>query len=142
LQFSGQPTQGIARFIHPWDTERMFTAAVLDHFQAPRNVGQLSNATAHVEVTNPVCGDVLHLSALIENGRIIEARFLCQGCTTAIACASLLTVELTNKTQEEARTISPIYLSNALGGLPPATHHAAELAVDALTQLLASLKSS
>lgn len=120
----------------------MFTAGVLNHFQAPRNVGKLSNATAQVEVTNPVCGDVLHLSARVENGSIIEARFLCQGCTTAIACASLLTVEVTNKQIGEARNISPTYLSDALGGLPPATHHAAELAVDALTQLLAKLKSS
>lgn len=120
----------------------MFSEAVLDHFQAPRNVGTLSDATACIEVTNPVCGDVLHLSARVGNGRIIEARFLCQGCTAAIACASLLTVELTGKTAAEARAISANYLSNALGGLLPATHHAAELAVDALTQLLARLKST
>jgi nitrogen fixation protein NifU and related proteins len=118
----------------------MFSQAVLDHFQAPRNVGELANATARVEVTNPVCGDVLHLSARVVSGRIIEARFLCQGCTTAIACASLLTVELTNKTLAEARSITANHLSNALGGLPLATHHAAELAVDALAQLLGSLK--
>jgi nitrogen fixation NifU-like protein len=122
------------------DTERMFSAAVLDHFQSPRNVGKLSDATAGVEVTNPVCGDVLHLSARIENGRIIEARFLCQGCTTAIACASLLTVELTGKTLDEACIITANSLSKALGGLTPATHHAAELACDALSQLLAKLK--
>ena len=120
----------------------MFSEAVLDHFKVPRNVGEIPNATARVEVTNPVCGDVLHLSARIENARIIEARFLCQGCTTAIACASFLTVELTNKTLQEACTISPNYLSNALGGLPPATHHAAELAFDAVTQLLIKLKSN
>ena len=118
----------------------MFSEAVLDHFQAPRNVGELADATARAEVTNPVCGDVLHLSARLANDRIIEARFLCQGCTTAIACASLLTVELTNKTPEEARAISAIYLSNALGGLPPSTHHAATLAFDAVTQLLIKLK--
>lgn len=120
----------------------MFSEAVLDHFQAPRNVGELADATARVEVTNPVCGDVLHLSARIESGRVAEARFLCQGCTTAIACASLLTVELTNKCLAEARSITANHLSNALGGLPPATHHAAELAFDALTQLLASFKSA
>ena len=120
----------------------MFSEAVLDHFQVPRNVGEIPNATARVEVTNPVCGDVLHLSARVANGRIIEARFLCQGCTTAIACASLLTVELTNRTLDEARTISANSLSIALGGLPPATHHAAELAFDGLTQLLAALKST
>jgi nitrogen fixation NifU-like protein len=120
----------------------MFSKMVLDHFQAPRNVGEIPNATTRVETTNPVCGDVLHLSARIESARIIEARFLCQGCTTAIACASLLTVELTNKTLHEARIITADYLSKALGELSPATHHAAELAVDALAQLLANLKST
>jgi nitrogen fixation NifU-like protein len=120
----------------------MFSEAVLDHFQAPRNVGEIPNATARVEVTNPLCGDVLHLSAQLTDGRITEVRFLCQGCATAIACASFLTVELTKKTLEEARAITANSLSNALGGLPPATHHAAELAVDALTQLLARLRST
>ncbi len=121
----------------------MLSDAVLGHFQSPRNAGKLSDATASVEVTNPICGDILHLAARLEpeSSRIAEARFLCQGCTTAIACASLLTVELKNKTISEAASISAEYLSNHLGGLPPATQHAAELAVDALTQLLAKLKS-
>ena len=121
----------------------MLSEAVLGHFQSPRNAGKLSDASASVEVTNPICGDILQLAARLEpeSSRIAEARFLCQGCTTAIACASLLTVELKNKTISEAASIDAEYLSNHLGGLPPATQHAAELAVDALTQLLAKLKS-
>ena len=121
----------------------MLSDAVLDHFQSPRNAGKLSDASASVEVTNPICGDILQLAARLEpeSSRIAEARFLCQGCTTAIACASLLTVELKNKTISEAASINAEYLSNHLGGLPPATLHATELAVDALTQLLAKLKS-
>ncbi|HEY2351184.1 MAG TPA: iron-sulfur cluster assembly scaffold protein [Candidatus Acidoferrum sp.] len=118
----------------------MFTDAVLDHFQSPRNVGKLLDATASVEVTNPVCGDVLHLAARVAEERIAEARFLCQGCTTAIACASLLTVELTDKKISEARDINAEYLSSRLGGLTPATRHAAQLATDALTALLDKLK--
>ena len=120
----------------------MLSDAVLDHFQSPRNAGKLSDASASVEVTNPICGDILQLAARLEpeSSRIAEARFLCQGCTTAIACASLLTVELKNKTISEAASINAEYLSNHLGGLPPATLHATELAVDALTQLLAKLK--
>jgi len=66
----------------------MFSEAVLDHFRNPRNAGELTNATATVEVSNPVCGDILKLSARIVDGRIEEARFLCRGCTTSIACAS------------------------------------------------------
>jgi nitrogen fixation NifU-like protein len=118
----------------------VFSAAVLDHFQSPRNVGKLPDPTAAVEVTNPVCGDVLHLAARIENGCIAEARFLCQGCTTAIACASLLTETLTGKNISEARAITAESLSAQLGQLPPATMHAAQLAADALAALLAKIK--
>jgi nitrogen fixation NifU-like protein len=121
----------------------MLSDAVLDHFQSPRNSGKLTNATASVDVTNPVCGDILYLAARleVENNRIAETRFLCQGCTTAIACASLLTVELKNKTITEAAHIDAEYLSTQLGGLPPATQHAAQLAADALSQLLAKLQA-
>jgi NifU-like protein involved in Fe-S cluster formation len=120
----------------------MLNDAVLDHFRSPRNAGKLPNATASVDVTNPVCGDILYLAARLEaaTNRIAEARFLCQGCTTAIACASLLTVEIKNKSINEAASIDAHYLSTQLGGLPPATLHAAQLAADALTQLLAKLK--
>jgi nitrogen fixation NifU-like protein len=120
----------------------VFSEAVLDHFQNPRNVGQLPDATASIEVTNPVCGDVLHLAARLKNSHIVEARFLCQGCTTAIACASLLTTELTNKSLVDARQITSKHLSQKLGTLPPATLHAAELASDALTALLSKLSAA
>ena len=117
----------------------MFTDLVLDHFRNPRNAGTLANATAEVKVSNPVCGDILQLAVRVENGRIAEVRFLCRGCTTSIACASLLTEQLTGRTLTEARSITAESLSQTLGGLPPATHHAAQLALDALTALLAEL---
>lgn len=117
----------------------MFSHAVLDHFKNPRNAGELPDANAVVEVTNPVCGDILKLAARVENGRVAEARFLCRGCTTAIACASLLTERLTGRTPAEVRAITPQLLSESLGDLPTATFHGAQLAVDALTALLAKL---
>lgn len=121
----------------------MLSDTVLDHFQTPRNAGKLINATASVDVTNPVCGDILYIAARLdpESHRIADARFLCQGCTTAIACASLLTVELKSKTIAEAAHINAEYLSIQLGGLPPATQHAAQLAADAVSQLIAKLKA-
>ena len=117
----------------------MFTEAVLDHFRHPRNAGELPDATASVEVSNPVCGDVLKLAARVEDGRVVEARFLCRGCTTAIACASLLTERLRRRTLGEARSLSAEELSRALGGLPPATFHGAQLAAEALAALLAKI---
>jgi nitrogen fixation NifU-like protein len=120
----------------------MFSEAVLDHFRNPRNAGELPDATATIEVTNPVCGDVLKLSARIADDRITEARFLCRGCTTAIACASLLTEQLRGRTLADARAITPESLSSALGGLPAATFHGAQLAADAATVLLQTLSSA
>ncbi|HET8924421.1 MAG TPA: iron-sulfur cluster assembly scaffold protein [Candidatus Acidoferrum sp.] len=115
----------------------MFSEAVLDHFRNPRNVGELTGATITVEVSNPVCGDILKLSARVENGRIAEARFLCRGCTTSIACASLLTEQIAGQALSELRSLTPQSLSKTLGGLPPATFHGAHLAIDALEVLLA-----
>ncbi len=120
----------------------MFSEAVLDHFRNPRNAGELPDATATVEVSNPVCGDILKLSARIVDGQIAEARFLCRGCTTAIACASFLTEELRGRTPAEARGITADFLSQSLGGLPPATFHGAQLAADAVNALLQKLDSA
>src|SRR5947207_2815927 len=123
------------------ETRKMFSEAVLDHFRNPRNAGELRDATAAVEVTNPVCGDVLRLFARFESGRIAEARFLCRGCTTSIACASLLTEQLSNITSAEARAITADSLSASLGGLPQATFHGAQLAADAVVALLQILSA-
>jgi nitrogen fixation protein NifU and related proteins len=117
----------------------MYSEAVLDHFQNPRNAGTLDSATAKVSVENPVCGDILELSVRLEQGRITEARFRTRGCVTALACSSLLTELLRGKTPAEANAITSENISEALGGLPPATLHGAQLARDAVQALLAKL---
>jgi nitrogen fixation NifU-like protein len=122
------------------DTSAMYSEAVLDHFQNPRNAGILDAATATVSVENPVCGDILELSVRMEQGRIAEARFRTRGCVTAMACSSLLTELLRGKTPAEAGGITPEQMSEALGGLPPATLHAAQLARDAAQALAAKLR--
>jgi len=120
----------------------MFSDAVLDHFQHPRNAGELSGADAKVEVSNPVCGDVLQLALRIDGERILEARFLCRGCTTSIACASLLTEQLRDRTLGEARSLNAESLSYLLGGLPAATFHGAELAADAIATILRNIAAN
>ena len=117
----------------------MFSEEVLDHFQNPRNAGQLEGATASVEVSNPVCGDILRLAIQVEQGRILQARFLCRGCTTAIACASKLTELLIGGPLESLTQISVESLAQSLGGLPAETIHGAHLAVDAARASAAKL---
>ena len=114
----------------------VFNEIILDHFRAPHNAGDLTDATATVEVTNPVCGDVLRLAVRIENGRVVAARFKAQGCVAAIACSSVLTDVLIGKSPAEIRVLTPEQISSALGNLRPATFHAAQLATDAVATLL------
>jgi nitrogen fixation NifU-like protein len=109
----------------------MFSRQVLDHFQDPRNAGELEHPTASVEVSNPVCGDVLRLAVKVEQGRVVQARFLCRGCTTSIACASKLTELLIGGSPDSLGQISVEILAQSLDGLPAETMHGAHLAIDA-----------
>jgi|SRR5271156_5208322 nitrogen fixation protein NifU and related proteins len=117
----------------------MFNEIILDHFRSPHNAGDLPDATATVEVTNPVCGDVLRLGVRLEANRIAAARFKTQGCVAAIACSSRLTDMLIGKSAPELQAITPNQISSALGDLPPATYHAAQLCTDAVAALLKKL---
>jgi len=117
----------------------MFSEILLDHFQNPRHAGELEEATARIEVSNPICGDVLQLAAKVEAGRVREVRFLCRGCTTAIACASLLTEKMQGAELGVVRGITAERLAEALGGLPAATFHGAQLAEDGTRVLLSAI---
>lgn len=114
----------------------MFNEIIIGHFQNPRNAGDLPGANALVEVANPVCGDILRLSARIDGNRIQEVRFKTQGCVAAIAASSVLTELLAGKSTESARGITARFISDTLGGLPPASFHSAQLCVDAVAALL------
>ena len=114
----------------------VYSPQVLDHFEHPRNTGLVENADVSVQVENPVCGDVLRLTARIEDCRIVEIKFLAKGCVPAMACASALTELVKGKTLGEAQTITREQLTAEVGRLPQASSHAAQLAIDSLTKML------
>jgi nitrogen fixation NifU-like protein len=114
----------------------VYSAQVLDHFQNPRNAGEVQNADARAQIENPACGDVLELTAKIEYGRVAEIRFRAKGCVSAMACASALTELVAGKSLPEARSLRREDLVETVGGLPEASAHAGYLAVDALRALL------
>jgi len=95
-----------------------------------------------VDVTNPACGDMLRLTALIENGFVKEARFLTRGCTASIAASSALTELLTGKSVSEALGINAALIEGAVGGLEPASKHAAVLCADAVRALVRQFEQS
>src|SRR5258708_39647704 len=106
----------------------MFSEMVLEHFQRPRNAGELPGATAVVEVSNPVCGDVLRLAVIVENGVVREARFLCRGCTASIASASVLTEKMKGRAVNEVKEMQAGEIAAEVGGLAAGSFYAAQVA--------------
>ena len=120
----------------------MYSAQLLDHFQNPRNVGELPDADAVAEIQNPACGDVIRLTLKMRADRIEEIRFKAKGCVPAIACGSALTELARGKPAPEVQRLKRDDLIAAVGGLPPASTHAAQLALDALSTALSQIESS
>ncbi|MEP6643367.1 MAG: iron-sulfur cluster assembly scaffold protein [Acidobacteriaceae bacterium] len=114
----------------------MYSAKLLDHFEHPRNAGEIARPDATVQLENPACGDVLKLTMRIVEGRISEVRFLAKGCVPAIACGSAVTELSLGKTVTEAGKISREEIMAAVGGLPATSSHASHLALDALRAAL------
>lgn len=119
----------------------MYSPTLLDHFHHPRNVGEIAEASVVVEASNPVCGDLMKLWALVRAGEIREVKFKVAGCVPSVACGSWLTEAVLSKPVEELSDLTPDDVIAGLGGLPPASSHAAVLAIDALKRLLEQVRS-
>jgi nitrogen fixation NifU-like protein len=115
-----------------------YSAAFKDHITNPRNAGELLNANAVAEESNPVCGDRLRLSLLVRNGRIEAVGFLAYGCPPTLACGSVLTELIQGKSVQEAMKLTRADLLKALGGLPSRKQHAAALAIETLRTAIES----
>jgi nitrogen fixation protein NifU and related proteins len=114
----------------------MYSDLLLDHFRAPRHVGELPPPAITVEVSNPACGDILRLGAEFEGERVVAARYRVRGCTASIAAGSVLAEMVTGLTRVEMAAISASDIDDRLGGLPEASKHAAALCVDGVKALL------
>src|SRR5581483_1695029 len=118
---------------------RVYSAQVLDHFQNPRNAGDVAQPDASAQIENPACGDVLRLSVKVVDGRISEIGFLAKGCVPSMACASLLTQLVKGRSLADARKLRREELVAAAGSLPDESVHASHLAMDALGAVLKKL---
>lgn len=117
----------------------MYSSQVLDHFEHPRNAGDVAAPDAAAQIENPACGDVLELTVKVCDDRIEEIRFRARGCVASVACASALTELVRGATLGAARALSREELLRAVGGLPAASMHASHLAMDALKATLDGL---
>jgi nitrogen fixation NifU-like protein len=116
----------------------MYSEAFKDHIANPRNAGELPDANATGEESNPVCGDRMRMSLRVREGRIEAVGFLAYGCPPTLVCGSMLTELINGKTVEEATRLTRKDLVNAVGGLPSRKQHAAALAIETLKAALSS----
>jgi nitrogen fixation NifU-like protein len=119
----------------------MYSAKVLDHFQNPRNVGDLVDADAWARVENPACGDIMDLGIKLSGERIKEVRYRIRGCVPSVAAGSCLTEMIKGCSLGEVSKLKREELIKALDGLPNASLHASHLAMDALAAVLKKLNS-
>lgn len=121
------------------EKREMYPEQLLDHFQNPRNVGDLGPPAVTVEVSNPACGDILRLAVRMEGGVAVEVRYKVKGCTASIAAGSALTEWIAGKTTEQIAAFVPAVVDKAVGGLAVESKHAAVLCADGVKALLKRL---
>lgn len=114
----------------------MYSDKVMDHFQNPRNVGEIEEADGVGEVGNPTCGDIMKIYIVVEDDVITDIKFKTFGCGAAIATSSITTEMIKGKTIEEAQELSNSEVAEALDGLPPEKMHCSNLAADALQKAI------
>ncbi len=117
-----------------------YSAAAIDHFTAPRNVGAVEAPDGKGSDANPSCGDRTTITLRVSDGRVAEARFRTFGCTAAIAAASVITELVLGRPVGEAAAVEPADVLRALGGLPPRKEACALMAVGALRAALLDAK--
>jgi len=113
-----------------------YSAKFKDHLAHPRNAGELPDANAVADETNPICGDRLRLFLAVKDNCIETARYLAYGCPPTLVCGSVLTELVTGKTISEVQNLTRADLLDAIGGLPSRKHHAAALAIETLNKAL------
>ncbi len=109
-----------------------YSEKVMEHFQHPRNVGEIPDADGIGEVGNPVCGDMMTFYIKVKDNRLVDIKFKTFGCGAAIAVSSMVSEMAMGKTIEEALKITNELVAQELGGLPPNKMHCSNLGADAL----------
>ena len=115
----------------------MYSEKVMEHFEHPRNVGEIENPSGVGTVGNAKCGDIMRIYFDIDDNQVIQdVKFKTFGCGAAIATSSMVTELVIGKTLEEALKITNSSVAEALDGLPPVKMHCSNLAADAMHEAI------
>ena len=110
----------------------MYSEKVLDHFQNPRNVGEIENPDGVGQAGNPKCGDIMKIYLRVEDDVIKDIKFKTFGCASAIASSSMATELVKGRKIDEAWDLTNKAVAEALDGLPPVKMHCSVLAEEAI----------
>ena len=110
----------------------MYNETVMEHFQNPRNAGEIANADGIGSVGNPSCGDVMKIYIKVTDGRIADIKYKTFGCAAAIACSSMASELVMGKSLDEAARLTREEVATALNGLPERKMSCSNLAPDAV----------
>ena len=111
----------------------MYTEKVMDHFQHPRNMGEIENASGVGTVGHAKCGEIMRIYLDIDENQIIrDVKFKTFGCGAAVATSSMATELVKGKNIQEAMAVTNKAVMEALDGLPPVKVHCSVLAEQAI----------
>jgi len=120
-----------------------YSDKVIEHYEKPRNIGSMDSASLRVGtglVGAPECGDVMKLQIMVEDDKIVDAKFKTFGCGSAIASSSLATEWVKGKSLDEAQSIKNTDIVEELS-LPPVKIHCSVLAEDAIKAAINDYRS-
>lgn len=119
----------------------VYTEKVMDHFNHPRNVGEIEAADGIGEVGNPVCGDMMTFYIKVKDDHLADIKFKTFGCAAAIAVSSMVSEMAMGKSLAEAKTITPELVAKELDGLPKQKFHCSNLGAQALGKAIAQYEA-
>jgi nitrogen fixation NifU-like protein len=122
-------------------TTETYSETVRDHFENPRNAGDMENPDGVGVRTNPVCGDTMQLMIRVDGERIVESRWKTLGCPAAIATSSIATEMIKGRTLDEVVALTREQIAEAAGGLPKSKLHCSVLAADALRAAISDYRT-
>ena len=110
----------------------MYSEKLMEHFEHPRNVGEIPDASGTGTVGNAKSGDIMKMDIKVENDVITDVKFKTFGCCAAIATSSMATEMVKGKSIDEALQLTNKAVAEALDGLPPVKMHCSLLAEQAI----------
>ncbi len=120
----------------------MYNETVMEHFQNPRNTGEMKNPDGVGEVGNPACGDVMRLFIKVENDRLADIKCQTFGCAAAIACASAASEMMIGKSLDDASQLTRAQVTEYLDGLPEQKIACSNLAPDAIRAAIENYRAN